>query len=202
MLIAIAGKARVGKDTIGNYLEREYGFERAYFARPLKQMLEVGLDLKEENFQTTEQKEAELPQFGSRTYRHLAQTLGTEWGRNCVHPDLWVKITMQRWARLCEKAERMGFDPRMVLTDCRFNNEARAVREAGGVIVHVLGVGQFGMSEQAKAHESEAGVPHEEGDRILFNHFTEGEQGNLDSLRGLYAGLDALMNGLLESQRG
>lgn len=201
LLVALAGKARVGKDTVGSHLAREYGFQRYYFAKPLKDMLGA-LGFPEENYQTTEQKEAEIPELG-RSYRHLAQTLGTEWGRYKVHNEIWVKMAARAWRIL---QEEVAYDatvgdgfvrhtcPGMVVTDCRFGNEAAWVREAGGVVIHVIGNGQMGMSEAAKAHESEAGLPFHEGDKLLFNHY---DRPTNETMRALRASVDALINGLL-----
>jgi hypothetical protein len=193
MLVAIAGKARVGKDTVGRYLAQNYNFEHFYFARPLKQMLEHGLDLREVDFQTTEEKERIIPELG-RSYRYLAQKLGTEWGRNMVHPQLWVKLIEMRWQRL----QAASLNARLVLTDCRFDNEAEWVRDAGGVVVHIQGSGQFGMSEEAKAHSSEAGVTFVDGDRLLWNHYDVPTD---ETLLQLYASVDALMAGLVNDQK-
>lgn len=195
MLVAIAGKARVGKDTVGKYLADNYNFEHFYFARPLKQMLEHGLGLREADFQTTEEKERVIPELG-RSYRHCAQTIGTDWGRNMVHPDLWVRVVKMRWDRM---AAETGGTARLVLTDCRFDNEARWVREAGGVVIHIQGAGQFGMSDSAKAHVSEAGVTFVTGDRLIFNHYEEPTD---ETLKTLYASVDALMNGLINDRLG
>lgn len=192
-LLAIAGKARVGKDTIGAYLVSK-GFVRYYFAKPLKDMLDVGLDLAERDFQTTEQKERVLPGIG-RSYRHCAQTIGTEWGRNMIHPNLWVLIAAQRWRRLVEDHAGSDFGPAgMVITDCRFDNEARFIREAGGTVVHVQSYnGLLGMSAQAAAHPSEAGVGFVEGDRLIHNPYVEG---SAETMARLHASLDSMLENL------
>jgi hypothetical protein len=211
MLVALAGKARVGKDTIGKYLVEQYGFAHYYFAKPLKQMLEAGLDLPEQAFQSTEDKERILPRFGT-SYRRLAQTIGTEWGREAVKKlsgdeDLWVKVAAQRWQRLKEEMTVDSFGPTgMVLTDCRFENEAAWVRSAGGVVVHVLSKNEMsGMTAESSEHKSEKGVtfvqsyskPEGEyiGDRLLFNHFDPAAD-RAESLRQLYVSVDALVAGL------
>jgi hypothetical protein len=201
LLVALAGKARVGKDTIGQHLCAEYGFQRYYFAKPLKDMLGA-LGFPEIEYQTPEEKEAEIPELG-RSYRHLAQTLGTEWGRYKVHNEIWVKLAERAWKALQDDVaytREMGADylvracPGMVITDCRFGNEAGWVRQAGGVVIHVIGNGQFGMSDAARAHESEAGLPFYEGDKLLFNHY---DRPTDETMRALRASVDALINGLL-----
>ena len=59
------------------------------------------------------------------TPRQMMQTLGTEWGRACVHPDLWVMIAeseAKNWLR----SVNVTFD------DVRFPNEVDMIRRLGG----------------------------------------------------------------------
>ena len=65
------------------------------------------------------------------TPRHLMQTLGTEWGRQSVDPEIWVKLTKANI--LAQQAE--GFD--VVVTDARFENEIAMLQELGARIVHI-----------------------------------------------------------------
>lgn len=60
--------------------------------------------------------------------RLVMQTLGTEWGRQCLCDDFWIKIT----TRACDRHEKV------VVTDCRFPNEAQALRQAGFKIFRVI----------------------------------------------------------------
>lgn len=41
-------------------------------------------------------KEQPIPQLGGKSFRRLAQTLGTEWGRNCVGDSIWCDIVLDR----------------------------------------------------------------------------------------------------------
>jgi hypothetical protein len=194
MLIAIAGKARVGKDTIGRYIAQQYGFEHYYFAKPLKDMVGA-LGFPASEHQTTEEKERIIPGIG-RSVRYLWQTLGTEWGRQMVHPDLWLLLAARRWEQVQRRAD---VDPigaqGLVITDCRFENEAQWARAAGGVVVHVQGKGELaGMSAEARSHASEAGVSFVTGDRLIFNDYDEPTE---ETLKALYGSVAAMMNGLL-----
>lgn len=199
MLLALAGKARVGKDTIGRFLVSEFGFEHYYFAKPLKDMVSA-LGFLESEHQTSEAKERVIPHIG-RSVRYLWQTLGTEWGREMVHPDLWLLLAARRWEQVKAAMTVDSFAPNgMVITDCRFDNEACWVRQAGGVVFHVQGSNELaGMSAQAGSHSSEAGVTFVQsgagyiGDRIVFNYYEEPTE---DSLRALYGNVAAIVNGL------
>jgi hypothetical protein len=54
--------------------------------------------------------------------RHMLQTLGTEYGRQCIHPDIWVR---------CWKGRAQRFDA-VVADDVRFPNEAKMIKLLGG----------------------------------------------------------------------
>ena len=88
-LIGITGPAQCGKDTVADYLIERLGYAKASFADPLKKMLEAGLGLNAAQLYGPD-KEAIAPRYGCSP-RHIMQTLGTEWGRERVHPDIWVR---------------------------------------------------------------------------------------------------------------
>lgn len=69
-----------------------------------------------------------LPIFGGRSARHAMQTLGTEWGRECIGPDFWCRA----WLATLPDA------PAVIADDVRFANEARAVLDRGGVIIRII----------------------------------------------------------------
>ncbi len=149
-LIGFAGKAGVGKDTAGAYLDSVHGFNRYAFASPIKRMLEA-LGFDEADYTDHATKEAVIPAFGC-SYRHLAQTLGTEWGRT-IHPEFWLQMAKLRYARVNRAGESYG----MAITDVRFENEADWIRSEGGVVVHIAGR-ETTVEGAAAQHASEAGV--------------------------------------------
>jgi dephospho-CoA kinase len=172
-LIGIAGRARVGKDTAGLYLADRYGLRRMAFADPVKrvvaELLGVSLGVLE-----THGKEAPIAGL-DRSPRYLYQTLGTEWGRNLVHPDLWVRVLAREHALV----ERQACVHGVVITDVRMPNEAAWVRERG-TLVHITRQD----APAVRAHESEQGVEVLEGDVVLPN------DGTIDEL---YRRLDDLV---------
>lgn len=80
---------------------------------------------------------------GTLAPRTALQTLGTEFGR-AIDVDLWARAGV----RLAQ-----GFKL-AVFTDCRFVNEARAIREAGGQVWRVVRPGA-GLAGASAAHASE-----------------------------------------------
>lgn len=182
VLIGFTGKARSGKNTAGAFCARAFGFTEYAMAGPLKAMLDVGLGLDARHFQTTEEKEAVIPWLGV-SYRHTAQTLGTEWGRERVNQDLWLLVAEQ----VIERHRRAGC-PGIVITDIRFENEAAMVRRLGGTVVHVLSdCAQSGMLDASKSHASERGVAIGPYDRVLRNYGTIEalERGTADIINSL-----------------
>jgi len=83
------------------------------------------------------------------TPRFALQLLGTEWGRAC-YPDVWIDLGV-RTAR----SVIGGGAVVVVITDCRFINEARGVRAAGGVVWRIVRPGSA-VSGAIAAHVSEA----------------------------------------------
>lgn len=124
---------QMGKTTVAKYLISKYGYETVILARTLKRMLEVFLqDLGYTSHYAQEmiygtRKEIVIPELGV-TPRHLMQTLGTEWARTYVHPDVWIKICT---------ANLIKNQP-YVSEDIRFLNEGEAFREAGFKIVKII----------------------------------------------------------------
>lgn len=155
MIIGLTGQAGSGKDTVADML-LDYGFSKIAFASTLKAML-TAAGWPEP---TREHKEAMLPGLNF-TWRKAAQTLGTEWGRS-LDPDLWLKIIMLK----------IKSNPQMnwVISDCRFPNEAYAIRHIG-TLIHIKGRITTITGENA-SHASEQSIPIQKEDLVLYNEGT------------------------------
>ncbi len=126
-LIGLIGRARSGKDTVAGYLARRHMFAHIAFADPMKQMLETAFgDLFRDG-----DREKPIDWLG-KSPRQLMQTLGTEWGRNQVHPELWVLLTEQKVKHFVE------LDMPLVISDVRFHNEADMILNHGGELWHIV----------------------------------------------------------------
>lgn len=184
-LIALTGRAGAGKDTAAAYMVDRYGFAQASIAGALKEMCAawaeyVGIDYA--HFTERHLKEQPLPGFGFSP-RRMMQTLGTEWGRQ-LDPWLWI-AGLQRHLGLHEGGTAVH--DRIVLTDCRFPNEADWVRGQGGRLVRVLR-----NVPGVEPHESERHADTLEVDHELLNH---------TSIATLHQQIDVLMDGLRIDQR-
>ena len=132
-LVGFTGELGSGKDTAGEALTK-IGHTRFAFGDALKRMLKHGLGLTQEQLHGTQAQKAEPIDWldCEVTPRRMMQTLGTEWGRDLIHPDLWV-LALRRELETHLIRRRLN----AVVTDVRFENEASMIRELGGVIIHV-----------------------------------------------------------------
>ena len=153
-----------GKSSVAELLLEQGGFRVVPFAAPLKRMVSAlltsaGYPLIDANRYVWEDKEVPLTLVpGAPTARKLLQTLGTEWGRQLVHEQLWTEL----WkARVLERMRNGN----AVADDVRFANEARAVRELGG---ELWAVTRPGYSD-ASGHASEGGLGDISFDRVIVN---------------------------------
>jgi hypothetical protein len=130
--IGFCGLAGAGKDSLASAVERYATacggkVARVALADPMRDML-LALGVPRIYMTNRDLKETPVPGFG-RSYRQLAQTLGTEWGRNCHGEDFWVNAAAARVAAADADT--------VLITDVRFRNEADWLRHAGGYLVRV-----------------------------------------------------------------
>jgi len=171
MLIGLCGPAGAGKNTVADFLADSNGapFAQIAFADPLYECVSTITGLSVSRLKDRETKETVIPWLG-KSPRQLLQTLGTEWGRGTVHPEIWIRIAMER------AAHHLTFNG-VVITDVRFDNEAQAIIDAGGEVWKVARPGWRCLAEDAAAHQSEAGVSAHLIARAIDN------SGTLDDLR-------------------
>jgi hypothetical protein len=155
-----------GKTAVANTLV-EFGYGRVPFAGPLKSiackfLTEIGYDPAEAGRLVWDDKERLIPELGV-TVRHVLQTLGTEWGRRCIHESLWIYA----WSR------QVRDYPKACVDDVRFLNEAMEVKGRGGQMWLILRPDV----EYVATHASEGGLAGFPFDAVIEN------DGSLDDLR-------------------
>lgn len=174
-IIGVAGPARSGKDTVGDYLVDVHKYVRLAFASPMKHMISTLLNAPVEWIEDPANKEYPVPGLDFSP-RELLQTLGTEWGRNTLSEDFWVDIVWRQVDALIESDHCPG----IVITDVRFENEAARIRESGGIITHIT----RHDAPQVAEHVSEAGVAMRGCDCKLYND---------DTIPQLYKSVDRML---------
>lgn len=161
MIIGLAGKKQVGKSTAAKFL-CDAGFVSMSFVEPMKQMvcpMLMGMGLSFDDVQFFEKHKEEVMPVVGVTMRHLLQTLGTDWGRKLIHPDVWVMAASRRIDAL------LAAGANVVIEDVRFENEAEFIRERGGSIFHV-----DRLTGYQDAHASESGIKLGSGDLVVYNN--------------------------------
>ena len=139
MIIGIVGSIGSGKDTVADYLTNFHEFRRESFAASLKDAISIifGWDrqlLEGRTKQSREWREQVDVWWSERlgiphlTPRWILQHWGTEVCRDAFHQDIWI-------ASLENKLRRSNDD--VVISDCRFPNEFKAIQNAGGKIIRV-----------------------------------------------------------------
>src|ERR1700735_2758688 len=134
MIIGLTGYKRSGKTEVYRMLNEAVGTAvgsgaiRRRFAQSLKDMLKaVGL---EDEHGDGKLKELPCDLLGGQTPRWAMQTLGTEWGRNLIHPNLWVIFWIASTSAVVKAAPWHC----VVADDVRFPNEVDAVHSLGGQV--------------------------------------------------------------------
>lgn len=168
MIIGIVGKAGAGKDTIAAMIP---GARRFSFADPLKEFVAQVFDWDRDTlWGPSENRNKPDPRYNGLTPRHALQTLGTEWGRGC-YEDVWAQLGVRR---------ALAHDGIAVFTDCRFINEAKAIRESGGQVWRIVRPGA-GLTGAAGSHPSE--LEQESAEMQALITTTIQNVGTLDDLR-------------------
>jgi hypothetical protein len=136
MLIGIVGLISSGKDTVAERLVREYNFKKDSFAKSLKDAVSSMFNWDREMLEgKTDESRAwrEQPDaFWSKKFnkevtpRWVLQHFGTEVMRQNMHDGIWIDSCLARY-----KGEPT------VISDTRFENEIKTIRESGGKIILV-----------------------------------------------------------------
>ena len=97
-LIRLMAAAGAGKDTAAICITTSLQeFRQDYFALPLYEALAAILGTTVSHLQKREVKDKPWPTLGV-TPRRMLQTLGTDWGRDLIDMDIWLKLAAERQA--------------------------------------------------------------------------------------------------------
>ena len=133
------------------------------FADPIYSMLSAMTGMSVDELKDRDAKEEPI-EWLSRSPRFLLVTLGTEWGRDVVHPDLWVRIA----ARRLDALEARGIET-VVVSGVRFVNEVDLIHSRGG---EVWRIDRPGTDRMSGGHRSEYGLSASLVDRVILNDGT------------------------------
>lgn len=133
MIIGIAGKKQVGKNTVGNMLAYYFYDDIRQdnyccvcsFARRLKEIVSILCHKDLEEYESGEFKDSIDPLTG-KTNREVLQTIGSEF-RRLFGDDIWIKTLFYDYVS----------GDTWIVTDVRYKNEADAIKKKGGILIRV-----------------------------------------------------------------
>jgi ABC-type oligopeptide transport system ATPase subunit len=106
------------------------------------------------------------------TVRDFLQKLGTDALRNGLHPNVWVNALMSDYKKQLRietnhpHSEHLTTRyPNWIITDVRFENEAKAIKDKGGVVIRVDRPGVSPINN----HPSETSLDNWKFDYKVFN---------------------------------
>lgn len=163
MILALNGRKRSGKNTVAELIaERCENVEQVAYADKLKDSCAAlfGIDRSEldrlknaedVHLMLADEDGADHFSFEMMTlnFRQIIQRYGTEAHRDIFGSDFWVRQTLD--------PIEDGPDKLIIITDCRFPNEAMAVKERGGLVVRVL---RHQTDDHGDEHSSEQNIDH------------------------------------------
>jgi len=140
MIIGLLGVMGSGKDTVANILVESYGYSKISCADSLKdvcsavfsweRMLLEGDTLSSRVWRdTVDEWWAERLNISDFTPRKAMQLIGTDLFREHFNKDIWVN-TLRR---------KISHQKNIVVSDVRFLNEIKAIRQENGILVEVRG---------------------------------------------------------------
>lgn len=106
------------------------------------------------------------------TPRLLLQLVGTNCGRDIIHPNLWVNSLFSEY-----KGPKMSeYNPsKWIIPDMRFPNELKAVQEKGGLIIRIErpNKNEITLDDLSKTlHPSETSLDHIKFENVIINDGT------------------------------
>jgi len=171
LLIGLVGAAGSGKTTIAEHLVKSHGFQCESFASALKDVVASifcwnRADLDGNTPESRSWRETVDAWWSARlnmsnlTPRTVLQTIGTDVMRDTFSPDIWI-------ASIQRRLQKYGTESRVVVSDCRFQNEIEAVRSEGGYIIAVVRPGC-----ERSGHVTETAVNESAADHVIVNDGT------------------------------
>ena len=164
MIIGISGHKFSGKSTVARLLSEATGYEVVSFADKLKDVCCVLSGCTREDLENYDFKENKLvPEYlkpyclnaQKPTFRAFLQHFGTDIMRS-FNDNIWIDSTLGNGSE------------NVIVSDCRFPNEAKAIKDRGGIIIKVVRDSVVASDK----HQSETHIDDIQEDCTLFNNTT------------------------------
>ena len=120
------------------------------------------------------------------TPRLLLQLLGTQCGREIIHPELWVNALFADYTpkmiQVGSHVDKLSWEeeyPNWLVTDCRFPNEIEAIYARGGITIRV----DRGDLKSTDNHESETALDNYSNFDYIINNPTGSIEYLIDEIK-------------------
>ncbi len=138
IIIGLCGAIGCGKSTAAEYFVSNHGFVELSFAKPLKEIaLQLGFN-HDEVYGDQKQK-SEINEELGISGREFLQKFGTE-----IMRDTFSKVlpnynlnNRKIWCRLMELTIKKINSDRIVISDCRFPDEEKLIKDLGGYMIRI-----------------------------------------------------------------
>jgi hypothetical protein len=140
-LIGLIGRKQSGKSTSSAYLVQYHGYREYSFADSLKRACIELFDLQPSQvYGTEEEKTTPDPRWFGCTPRKMLQYVGTDLLRNqldTIMPGLGTGVFTHHFSLKYQRRLAKNPDIRVVVSDVRFVDEARVIKELGGKLIRL-----------------------------------------------------------------
>lgn len=167
-IIAFTGRAGAGKDTAADFISDTH--VPLAFAKPLKDACKILFNFTDEQLYTSH-KELVDSRWG-KSPREILQFLGTDVLRKHITDDFFI-VSMKQRIESIIKGD--GVVKGVVITDVRFDNEAKLIRDMGGIIIKITR--DSGSETSHSNHITEKGISEQFIDHTIINN------GSLDEFK-------------------
>jgi len=160
------------------WLEEQSGWEIKKWAGKLKTIASILTGIPVDKFEDQQFKNTTLGRewcyptqwqgkehWVEMSVRQFLQKLGTDGLRTGLHENTWVNALMADYEGLYDIDTDRTTWPKWVITDTRFPNEAKAIKEAGGIVIRVDRPG----CKPINNHPSETGLDDWNFDHKIMN---------------------------------
>ena len=143
IIIGIGGKAHSGKDTVADILVKDYGFTKMAFADSLKEMVHRHYNFGRDELWTD---------YKSKEVRRILQGTG-ELIKSLEGENFWIHKIQEK---IVYGSMTPGWLSRIVISDLRFPNEERYIKQCSGGITVKINRPEVEEIEFNPGHISEA----------------------------------------------
>ena len=166
MIVAISGKIGSGKSTVGDIFEKQ-GFQLDSFAKSVKDICSILFGYDRDKIEgstpadrlwreTIDKNHTNL--IGKDfTPRDAMVLVGTAFGRNMVHPNIWIETLFNRYDK----------NKDLLITDLRFPNEYEEIKKRGGIVIRINR-----SNQNSSNHISECALDNHNFDYVINNNST------------------------------